>query len=163
MRVLYGFLIFIVLCTLYWLPFNPMQPQPKPLCLNHGYSFLNTQLQIKIKQEPKNPKHYLQRAQLYLNQGDTALALKDLNTAVQFNSANAAAYFLRAKVYSALLKSSEALTNINAAIFYDSLNADYYHFRGIVKRDNADYIGAMNDYQKAIRLGKINLYVASGC
>jgi len=163
MRIQYGLLILIALFVLYWLQVNPIQPLPKPLCLNHGYSFLNSQLQIKIKQQPKNPLHYLQRAQLFLTQGDTATALKDLHCAIKIQPHAAEPFFICAQIYAARNHSQDALNAINRAISLDSINAEYIHYRGTLKRVANDYIGAMSDYQKAIRLGKVNFYKGSGC
>ncbi|MFM2102779.1 MAG: hypothetical protein RIR05_1765 [Bacteroidota bacterium] len=163
MRIQYGLLILIALFVLYWLQVNPIQPLPKPLCLNQGYSFLNSQLQIKIKQQPKNPLHYLQRAQLFLTQGDTATALKDLHYAIKIQPHAAEPFFICAQIYAARNHSLDALNAINRAISLDTINAEYIHYRGTLKRVANDYIGAMSDYQKAIRLGKVNFYKGSGC
>lgn len=79
-------------------------------------------------------------------------AIVDLNSAIKYDSTNAAYFDQRGECKFELYRSLEALADFNTAIELDSANAEFYNNRGLVKMQIEDYRSANRDFSTAIKL-----------
>ncbi len=78
-------------------------------------------------------------------------AMDDFNNAIQINPQHADTWFNRARLYELLNRNDQALADYNRGL---ELRADAlaYYFRGMLKENKADIVGAVDDYSAALRL-----------
>ena len=92
------------------------------------------------------------RGNLYAEQGETQLAISDLNRAIQLNPDFADAYYNRGVLYAKQGESQLALSDYNRAI---QLNPDYagaYYNRGNLYAEQGESQLALSDLNRTIQL-----------
>ena len=99
-----------------------------------------------------NPNYYLGLAELYMQPvpGNSELAEKYLNKAIELKGNNAAAHILQGDFLLAKGNAGEAANEYKQAMFYDKRNPVPYYKAGIVYSKGRIYQEAINSMQKAI-------------
>ena len=112
-----------------------------------------------IKQEPRDERAYLYRAEIRYRQKRYKEAIEDYNKVIEISRGKSSKigliYFNMATSKYFDGNKKEALDDYNKAISLDKKlenNAQFYFNRGICKFDLGDIEGAKEDYQKAITL-----------
>jgi tetratricopeptide (TPR) repeat protein len=95
---------------------------------------------------------YASRADLFLDTGDNAGALRDANKAVALDPASFGALNSRGRAHSRLNQKDEALADYTLGILVKPDDAMIWNNRGFVRRDLGDRDGAMKDFEKALSL-----------
>ena len=95
---------------------------------------------------------YVRRGLVYYEQGNLALALFNLNRAIELNPNYAEVYILRGIVYADQKKWDLAVADYTQAIKLDPNYAKAYYNRGLVYYDQKKWDLAVADYTQAIRL-----------
>jgi tetratricopeptide (TPR) repeat protein len=97
-------------------------------------------------------KAYLNFFNLYNN------PLSDISKVIELKPNRADAYLLRSQIYVEIGENSLALNDINKAIEIITNDGYYYYWRGVIKENMNDKIGACKDYAISKKLGfdKIN-------
>src|SRR5471030_3162080 len=93
------------------------------------------------------------RGLAYLDRGDTAHAIADLNRAVELAPDFAPAYQNRGNAWYARGNYGQAIADYDATIRIDPSSPSPYVNRATVRRDLGYVDGALEDYQNAISLG----------
>lgn len=101
-------------------------------------------------------------ATAYFKKGICQMALKDYNSAVEdfdnairIDSKNAEVYLKRAVSLISLQKYQEALLDLDKVIEVDSTTPDIFIFRGLLREETGNKIGACEDFNKAKMDGHI--------
>lgn len=105
---------------------------------------------------PKFEDAYSGRAQLYLMEGDTINALKDIDKAIAISKSLVNPYLMRADVYAKQHQWENALVDMEEVIKLRPQEADLYVNRAYIRYNLDDYFGAMSDYNYAIELEPFN-------
>lgn len=101
---------------------------------------------------------WFQRAQCYLIQNKTDLALLDLNNAITANKKYLDAYVLRSDIYIKQNKYDEALKDIQQVLILDPKNIKAYENRALIYLSKPDKKSmALNDLEKAVELSTQNV------
>lgn len=83
-------------------------------------------LNLRIEEDPHNPSLYHDRARLYMQQGNYALALPDMKSALAMDSSRADFFITLADLYFALGKSGNAKAALEKCISIDSVSKEAY-------------------------------------
>jgi len=107
---------------------------------------------------------YALRGLAYLDRGDIANAIADLNLAVTLAPDFAPAYQNRGNAWYARGKYGQAIADYDTAIKLDPEKSAPYLNRATVRRDLGNLAGALEDYEKAVSLGanSAKLYAGRG-
>ncbi len=105
---------------------------------------------------------YALRGLAYLDRGDIAHAIADLNQAVALAPDFAPAYQNRGNAWYVRGNYGEALADYDTAIKLDANSPSPYLNRATLRRDLGETAGALEDYQKAISLGANSARLYSG-
>ncbi len=92
---------------------------------------------------------YLNRGNLYIDQGDYQRAIADYDQVIRLNPKSAVAYALRGLAYQRQGNNRAALSDSNQAARIDPNNAVAYFARGLSYHSQRDYQGALAAYEKA--------------
>ena len=110
-----------------------------------------TYLNRIIEQQPSNVTAYLRRALLFIDH-DTALALKDFDTAINLDPKCAEAYANRGLLNDRIKKEDLALQDYEKALSFDSQLPEVYFNRGLLWSRRHDYEKAAVDLEQAVLL-----------
>ena len=110
-----------------------------------------------IKAYPQNSFGYLTRGTMYLEMGDTTLALNDFNKSIEIDPYYAPCYGNRAIVLYQTHRFEEALSDLNEAIRLNTRESGYYINRGLIRYQLNDLRGAMADYDQVVAMDSRNL------
>jgi tetratricopeptide (TPR) repeat protein len=124
---------------------------------NKNYDEAETAFGELIGSYPKLSLGYLTRGVMYLEKGDTTLAMADLNKAVEIDPYYAPCYGNRAILLYQTGHPNEALADLNEAIRLNTRESGYYINRGLVRYEMNDLRGAMADYDQVIAMDSHNL------
>ncbi|MBA3283993.1 MAG: hypothetical protein H0U27_02885 [Nitrosopumilus sp.] len=97
-------------------------------------------------------KTYYYKGRIYLLNGFSSIALKNLNKAVSINPVDSKSYNCRATAKMVLNDSIGALEDANRAIRLDSTNSLFYVNRGFIKSNLNRYNEAILDYNKSLQI-----------
>jgi tetratricopeptide (TPR) repeat protein len=142
-----------------------LRPDDRPMMTNMAIAYIqnkdipNAEVAFEnlIKAYPKFSLGYLTRGAMYMEKGDTALALNDYNKAVEIDPYYAPCYGNRAIVLYQTNKLKEALADLNEAIRLNTRESGYYINRGLVRYQMNDLRGAMADYDQVVAMDDRNL------
>ncbi len=104
-----------------------------------------------IEKSPRS-SFYINRGNLYSDQGKADLALKDCNQALELNPNYAMAYNNRGLLYDNQGKTELALADYKQAISFNSNNANAYANLGLLYQQMGDIEAARSNLQKAEQL-----------
>ena len=99
---------------------------------------------------------WLEKGNIYLQQGDTTKAFDTFNIAIKKDSTNPDAWGARAIIFLQRNDNKNALSDYNKAISLKSKNIGHYINRGILNYRDKNYRGAISDYDKAVELDSVN-------
>ncbi|MDR0758231.1 MAG: tetratricopeptide repeat protein [Tannerella sp.] len=137
---------------------RPMMANMAIACLqNKNYDEAEIAFGELISAYPKLSLGYLTRGVMYLEKGDTARAMADLNKAVEIDPYYAPCYGNRAILLYQTGHLNEALADLNEAIRLNTRESGYYINRGLVRYEMNDLRGAMADYDQVIAIDSHNL------
>ena len=115
-----------------------------------------------IKEFKKATTEDANYATAYFKKGICQMALRDYNSAVEdfdnvirIDSRNAEAYLKRAVSLISLQKYQQALLDLDKVIVVDSTTPDIFIFRGLLREETGNKIGACEDFNKAKMDGHI--------
>ena len=114
-------------------------------------------LEELIKAYPKNSFGYLTRGTMYIEKGDTTLALIDYTKSIEIDPYYAPCYGNRAIILYLTNQFQEALADLNEAIRLNTRESGYYINRGLVRYQLNDLRGAMADYDQVVSMDSRNL------
>ena len=119
-----------------------------------NYSLALSKVNAQISSNPEKDTWYFIRAQLYEGKYNYGAAISDYTTFMELSeiSYKSVLLSLRANCYSNAGMYEQSIADYSEAILLDSSYAYDYGYRGDVKRLMGDYIGAKNDFTKAITL-----------
>lgn len=106
-----------------------------------------------IKRYPEQPLPYNNRGVVYLDQKRYALAVKDFDVAITYDSTFASAYNNRGNALSMLSRFAEAMPDYNKAILLKPDYARAYYNRSLTYANMGQYQQAYKDLQRAGQLG----------
>lgn len=106
-----------------------------------------------IRLDPKSSEAYFGRGCARLGQGDIKKVISDLTRAIKLNPRHGMAYLLRGVAYRAKAKTDKAIADFTEAIKVGVPNwAQAYANRGSEHLKKSDYGGALEDFDKAIKM-----------
>jgi tetratricopeptide (TPR) repeat protein len=104
-----------------------------------------------IKLDPKYADAYINRSEIYWQQGMNDKALADLSCLIKIDSLNAKAYFKRAFIYQNNYRDfPKAISDLSRAVEIDPSFKDAYYSRAFVCYRTKQYDEAMADLNKTI-------------
>ncbi len=106
-----------------------------------------------IALNPKNPRAFNNRGNVYSASGKYREALEDYNAALKFDSTLTEAFNNRGAIKAIFGDLSGALSDINKAIMLKPESKDAYRNRGLVRLQLHDLSLARDDWRKAAALG----------
>ena len=124
---------------------------------NKDYDNAETVLEELVIAYPKYSYGYLTRGAMYMEKGDTALALIDYTKSIEIDPYYAPCYGNRAILLYQTNQMEEALADLNEAIRLNTRESGYYINRGLVRYHLNDLRGAMADYDQVIDMDSRNL------
>ncbi|MDD4159021.1 MAG: tetratricopeptide repeat protein, partial [Proteiniphilum sp.] len=113
--------------------------------------------EVLLRRFPDYTPGYLTRAQLFLEQNDTARALVDLDKAIEIDPYTSQSFSARGLLYFQQREYNKALADLDEAIRLDPYFTGNYINRGLVKYHLNDLRGAMADYDRVIETDENNL------
>ncbi|MDR0795145.1 MAG: tetratricopeptide repeat protein [Tannerella sp.] len=142
-----------------------LQPNDRSMMSNKTIAYIQQKdydnaekyLEELIKAYPKYSFSYLTRGTMYLEKGDTALALNDYTKSIEIDPYYAPCYGNRAIIFFQTNRFQEALADLNEAIHLNTGESGYYINRGLVRYHLNDLRGAMADYDQVISMDSRNL------
>ena len=142
-----------------------LSPNDRPMMSNKAIAYIQqkdydnaeTVLEELIKAYPKYSFGYLTRGTMYIEKGDTTLALNDYTKAIEIDPYYAPCYGNRAIILYQSNQLQEALADLNEAIRLNTRESGYYINRGLVRYQLNDLRGAMSDYDQVIEMDSRNL------
>lgn len=109
--------------------------------------------EMLIRLHPSFYNGYLTRGQFYLEKGDTAQALKDMDKAIELDKYLPYAYAQRAIVKLQYTQDyKDALADMDEALKLDPTSTAFYINRGLIRYHLNDLRGTMSDYDRALEL-----------
>lgn len=124
-----------------------------------------------ISMDNTEPLYYYCRAKVYYDMGIYAMALTDFSKVVEMNPDNADALFYRSKCYTRFKRYAESIADLNTLLYTYPDDSRYLYYRGNNKLMNADYEGALKDFNAVIAsnasyapgyYGRAQVSIASG-
>lgn len=106
-----------------------------------------------LRKNPYLADAYNERGNLYRFSGDYQLAIDDYHAAIAIDSKHYAAYYNRALAYEKTKQLAEAEADLTSAIAIDSGIAACYEARGRIRTALRDFSGALQDYERFLRMG----------
>jgi tetratricopeptide (TPR) repeat protein len=142
-----------------------LRPNDRPMMANMAIAHLQNKNYDEaenafgelISAYPKLSMGYLTRGAMYLEKGDTVLALADLDKAIDIDPYYAPCYGNRAILLYQTGHIKDALADLNEAIRLNTRESGYYINRGLVRYEMNDLRGAMADYDQVIAMDSRNL------
>ncbi|MDR0389928.1 MAG: tetratricopeptide repeat protein [Spirochaetaceae bacterium] len=106
---------------------------------------------LLIKMEPARGEYYYWAGKLFAERNRTDMAEKYLRKAGELNPRDGKIHYeLGAMLYKEK-KSSDAKAELETALKYQKDNAQAYFYLGKIQKDNKDYQGALDSFEKAQR------------
>jgi tetratricopeptide (TPR) repeat protein len=131
-------------------PPNPSQPSVAPVQPSSAAPTIAS-LTRAIQDQPAMASLYVERGELYYNDGDYRRAIDDYTKAAELRPFDASIYSRLGHTYQVMGDNQRALDNFTKAIEYQA-NEWAYLDRGDVYLDQGDLDNAINDFSDAIRL-----------
>ena len=108
-------------------------------------------------QEKPLPAYYFQRSKIYVLQKKLKLAVKDLDTAIEFAPADAVLYYHRGLLKQRMNDIPGALFDFDSAVNFDANNSTYYFKRGILYEDLGRFKNALDNFKKSVQINPTNV------
>ena len=142
-----------------------LSPNDRPMMSNKAIAYIqqkeydNAEIALEelIATYPMYSYGYLTRGAMYIEKGDTALALIDYTKSIEIDPYFAPCYGNRAIILYQTNRLQEALDDLNEAIRLSTRESGYYINRGLVRYQMNDLRGAMADYDQVIDMDSRNL------
>ena len=105
-----------------------------------------------IARNPRDPEPYFNRGILYLDLGESAMAIQDFDQAVRLNPDEPDFYLHRGVAYENLEQHDNAIGEYSHVIRIEPEDNDGWVNRGVVYFKTGDYQRAVSDFAEAARL-----------
>ncbi|MBN1148785.1 MAG: tetratricopeptide repeat protein [Anaerolineales bacterium] len=133
-------------------PYGELIFQGLELRKSGDYNQALTRLSEAIRMERENPRAYVERARVYLDQGMFDEAITDLNFAVNYDPNYAEAYNARGVAWALKEQMTQAFKDLEQAITLDPALASAYSNRAQIYLAQNDFDNAIADFSKVVEL-----------